>query len=42
MELEEVNWRLQVVMVRREKRKVLGEAGRMLRRPQTPGTFICT
>lgn len=42
MELEEVNWCLQVVMVRREKRKVLGEAGRILRHLQTPGMFICT
>lgn len=34
-ELEEVNWRLQVVMVRSEKSKVLREAKRMLRRPRT-------
>ena len=34
-ELEEVNWWLQVVMVRSEKSKVLREAEGMLRRPRT-------
>lgn len=50
MELEEVNWRLQVAMLR-NWRVWASEQGeertaqwrlQMLRVPQTPGSFICT
>ena len=50
MELEEVNWRLQVAMLRNwrvwaseqgEERTALWRL-QMLRVPQTPGSFICT
>lgn len=40
-ELEEVNWRLQVVMARSKESEELREAERTLR-PRTTGTFTCT